>query len=209
MHVGPPDARRLAVLISGRGSNMLAIVEACEKGAIPARVGVVISNEPRAAGLAAAAARGVETAVADHRESSTRVEHDRRVIAECERRGVELICLAGYMRLLSPEFIRRFPARIMNIHPALLPAFPGLHAQRQALEYGVRFSGVTVHFVDEGLDSGPIILQRVVPVEPDDTEETLSERILVQEHAIYPEAISLFFQGRLRIEGRRVRITGR
>jgi len=199
----------LGVLISGRGSNMIAIADACDAGAIPARVGVVISNEEDAPGLAAAARRGLETLVVDHRLSRDREEHDLKVAGELKRRNVDLVCLAGYMRRLSPAFVRSFPGRIMNVHPALLPAFPGLHAQRQALQHGVRITGVTVHFVDDGLDSGPIILQAAVPVEPDDTEETLSARILVLEHRLYPEAIGLYFMDRLRIEGRRVRITGR
>ena len=202
-------SRRLGILISGRGSNMLAIAEACRQGRIPARVALVISNEPEAAGLGSAARLGIETQVIDHRESRDRAAHDRRMATGLRERNVDLVCLAGYMRLLSADFIRAHDGRIMNIHPSLLPAFPGLHAQRQAIESGARVSGVTVHFVDEGLDTGPIILQRAVPVEPDDTEETLSARILEEEHVTYPEAIRLFFQDRLRIEGRRVRITAR
>jgi len=167
-----PDLHgRIGVLISGRGSNMLAIADACDRGDIPARVVLVISNDPSAPGLAAAGARGIPTRVIDHRESRSRKEHDAKMAAALEAERVELVCLAGYMRLLSAEFVRAFAGRIMNIHPALLPAFPGLHAQRQALDYGVRVSGVTVHFVDEGLDSGPVILQATVPVEQDDTEE--------------------------------------
>lgn len=204
----PGPAGVIGVLISGRGSNMLAIADACAAGTIPARVGIVISNEPDAPGLAAAARRGIETLVIDHR-SGPRREHDGRMASALRSAGADLVCLAGYMRLLSPAFITEFPGRIMNIHPALLPSFPGLHAQRQALEYGVRVTGVTVHFVDAGLDSGPIILQTAVPVEPDDTVDTLSARMLVEEHRLYPEAISLFFKDRLRIEGRQVRITGR
>ena len=199
----------IGVLISGRGSNKLSNTDACADGVIDASVGVVISNEPHAAGLAAASARCIETLIVDHRQSGSRAEHDRRMAAALRDRKVDLVCLAGYMRLLSPEFVGEFAGRVMNIHPALLPAFPGLDAQKQALEHGVRVTGVTVHFVDPGLDSGPIILQRAVPVEPDDTVETLSARILIEEHRLYPEAISLFFQDRLRIEGRKVRITGR
>lgn len=198
----------LGILISGRGSNMLAIAQACADGRIAAKVGVVISNEPGAPGLAAARKLGLETMVIDHRESSSRDAHDARLEQELARRGVVLVCLAGYMRLLSPGFIRRRAGRIMNVHPALLPAFPGLDAQRQAVAHGVKLSGVTVHFVDEGLDSGPIILQYAVPVYQDDTESSLSARILKEEHRLYPEAISLYLQDRLRIEGRRVRITG-
>ena len=199
----------IGVLISGRGSNMLSIADACSKGAIPARVGLVISNEPDAPGLAAAAGRGIETLVIDHRKSGSRREHDAAMAGALKAARVKLVCLAGYMRLLSPEFVGAFPGRIMNIHPALLPSFPGLDPQRQALEHGVRLTGVTVHFVDAGLDSGPIIIQGAVPIEPGDTVETLSARILVEEHRLYPEAIRLFFDDRLRIEGRQVRITGR
>ncbi|HET9480488.1 MAG TPA: phosphoribosylglycinamide formyltransferase [Candidatus Polarisedimenticolia bacterium] len=199
----------VGILISGRGSNMLAIADACAAGRIAARVGIVISNEPGAPGLAAARQRGIETLVLDHRESRGRQEYDARLAAALDRHSVDLVCLAGYMRLLSPGFVAERAGRIMNVHPALLPAFPGLHAQRQAVEHGVRLSGATVHFVDAGLDSGPIILQAAVPVEQDDTEETLSARILVEEHRLYPEAIRLHFEHRLRIEGRRVRILGR
>ena len=188
---------------------MVAIADACAQGKIPARVGVVISNEPSAAGLAAAASRGIETLVIDHRVSRGREEHDMKMATALRQRGVGLVCLAGYMRLLSGSFVRGFAGRIMNIHPALLPSFPGLHAQRQALAYGVKLSGVTVHFVDEGLDSGPIIAQAAIGVEPDDTEETLARKILKEEHRLYPEAIGLFFNNRLRIEGRTVHITGR
>lgn len=209
MQVENVNDSRLAILVSGRGSNMLAIAQACENGTLAARIDLVISNVPDAPALPVAAAHGIETLVLEPGQSPDRESHDRRMASACAQRGVGLVCLAGYMRLLSPAFISRFPGRIMNIHPALLPAFPGLHAQRQAVEYGVRVSGVTVHFVDEQLDAGPIILQRMVLVEPEDTEETLAARLLTQEHAIYPEAIKLFFQGRLRIEGRRVRITGR
>lgn len=205
-----PDASPsgIGILISGRGSNMLAIAEACRDGSIAAGVRLVLSNTPAAAGLERAAALGIETMVLHHKQSRSREEHDGKVAAALKARGVSLVCLAGYMRLLSPAFIRAFPSSIMNIHPSLLPAFPGLHAQRQALEAGVRFSGATVHFVDEGLDSGPIILQAAVPVLQHDSEDSLSERILEQEHRLYPEAVRLFFEGRLHIEGRKVRITG-
>lgn len=207
---GAPDAagNRIGILISGRGSNMLSIAEACRDGRIPARVALVLSNRRDAPGLERAAAMGIETLVLGHRESASREEHDRKMAAALQERGVRLVCLAGYMRLLSAGFIREFRGRIMNIHPGLLPAFPGLHAQRQAVEYGVRWAGATVHFVDEGLDTGPIILQATVPVEDDDTEESLSGKILAEEHRIYPEAVRLFFEERLRIEGRKVRITG-
>ena len=198
----------IGILISGRGSNMLAIAEAARAGRIPAVVRVVISTVAGAPGLERAAGLGVETLVINHKESKSREEHDMKVVAAMRERGVDLVCLAGYMRLLSSAFIREFKGRIMNIHPALLPAFPGLHAQKQAVDYGVRVSGVTVHFVDEGLDTGPIIIQKVVPVQTDDTEETLAERILAEEHRAYPEAVRLFFEGRLSIEGRKVRIAG-
>jgi phosphoribosylglycinamide formyltransferase-1 len=187
---------------------MLALAAASREGRIPARIAVVISNVPDAPGLEKAAALGIETLVVNQKESRTREEHDRRVVDALRSRQVSLVCLAGYMRLLSPVFIREFKGRILNIHPGLLPAFPGLHSQRQAVEYGVRWSGATVHFVDEGLDTGPLILQAVVPVERDDTEETLAGRILPEEHRIYVEAVRLFFEGRLSIEGRTVRITG-
>ena len=197
---------RIGILISGRGSNMEAIVRAAEAGRIPAVVAVVVSNEPAAEGLERAAAHGIETLVLDHRQSSGREDHDRRLVAALEERRVDLVCLAGYMRLLSDRFLRAFAGRVLNVHPALLPAFPGLDVQRKALEYGVRFSGATVHFVDSGVDTGPIVLQGVVPVEPDDTPATLAERILAEEHRLYPEAVRLFFEDRLRVEGRRVRI---
>jgi phosphoribosylglycinamide formyltransferase-1 len=204
----PDQPNRIGILISGRGSNMLALAAASREGRIPARIAVVISNVPGAPGLEKAAALGIETLVINQKESRTREEHDRRVVDALRSRQVSLVCLAGYMRLLSPAFIREFKGRILNIHPGLLPAFPGLHSQRQAVEYGVRWSGATVHFVDEGLDTGPLILQAVVPVEQDDTEETLAGRILPEEHRIYVEAVRLFFEGRLSIEGRTVRITG-
>ncbi len=197
---------RIGILISGRGSNMLSIASACREGKIPASVAIVISNRPGAPGLEKAASMGIETLVIDSKGSRSREEHDSKVVAELEARGVTLVCLAGYMKLLSPAIIKKFRGRIMNVHPGLLPAFPGLHAQRQAVEYGVRWSGATVHLVDEGLDTGPIILQATVPVHQEDTEETLAGRILAEEHRIYPDAVRLYFEGRLSIEGRRVRI---
>lgn len=195
--------KRLGILISGRGSNMLALVEAAERGQINAEVAVVISNVETAAGLEKARAHGIDAIVIPHR-GLDRQEHERLVVAELKRRQVDWVCLAGYMRLLSPYFISEFPQRILNIHPSLLPAFPGLDAQRQALEHGVKYSGCTVHFVDETLDQGPIIKQAVVPVYDDDTVETLSARILEQEHRIYAEAVQLVLSGNYRIEGRRV-----
>jgi phosphoribosylglycinamide formyltransferase-1 len=182
---------------------MEALLDAIDDGRVPARAGLVVSNVETARGLERARERGVETVVLDHR-GRTREEHDARVLAELERHGVGLVCLAGYMRLLSPLFVRTYRNRVINIHPSLLPAFPGLHAQRQAIEYGAKVSGCTVHFVDEELDHGPIILQHTVPVAPDDTEETLSARILAEEHRAYPEAVRLVVSGLVRVEGRRV-----
>lgn len=193
----------IGILISGRGSNMLAILDAIESGRIEARVGCVISNVVDAPGLARAQARGIDAIALDHR-GFTREAHDRRMHAELVERDVDLVCLAGYMRLLSPYFIRSYPNRILNIHPSLLPAFPGLGAQRQALDYGVKVAGCTVHVVDEELDHGPIVLQRTVEVHDEDTEASLSARILVEEHAAYPEAVALFAAGRVRVVGRSV-----
>jgi phosphoribosylglycinamide formyltransferase-1 len=183
--------RRIAVLISGRGSNMLALIDAVRDGIIPnARIVVVISDKVDASGLALAEERGIE-AFAIERRGRNREEHEKEIIAALHERRVDLVCLAGYMRLLSPCFVEAFRMRILNIHPSLLPAFPGLDAQRQALEHGVETSGCTVHFVDETLDGGPIIAQRTVPVIEGDTEETLSARILEQEHKLYPEAVAM------------------
>jgi phosphoribosylglycinamide formyltransferase-1 len=198
---------KIGVLISGRGSNMVALVEAVQNGRIQdSEVAVVISDNPNAAGLQKARERGVETVVVERR-GRKRAEHDAEIIAELKKQNVVLICLAGYMRLLSPTFIEEFRGRIVNIHPSLLPAFPGLDAQRQALEYGVKFSGCTVHFVNEGLDSGAIIAQRAVPVLDDDTEEILTNRILAEEHALYVEAVAQIVQYKFEIIGRRVVFT--
>lgn len=186
---------------------MVALVEAVQSGAIPAsRVSIVISDKPDAAGLVRAAERGVETLVIE-RGGRKRAEHDAEIISALKQHGVELVCLAGYMRLLSPEFIRAFPDRIINIHPSLLPAFPGLNVQQAAIDHGVKVSGCTVHFVDEDLDAGPIILQCAVEVKDDDTAETLSARILEQEHGAYVEAVRRVVSGRLRIDGRRTVLT--
>ena len=196
--------KRLGILISGRGSNMLALAEAVRDGRIPgSEIALVISNVATAAGVERARSLGIETVVLDH-HGQTREEHDRAMAAELRRCGVDLICLAGYMRLLSPWFVREFEGCILNVHPSLLPSFPGLDAQREALEYGVKFTGCTVHLVDEHLDQGPIIRQAVVPVEEGDTVETLAARILAEEHRIYPESVALIMGGRYRIEGRRV-----
>jgi len=183
--------KRIAILISGRGSNMLALSDAVNEGKIPnAEIAIVISDKADARGLQLAQERGIETRVVERRGRS-REEHEREIISILRERQVDLVCLAGYMRLLSRCFVEAFRGRILNIHPSLLPAFPGLDAQRQALEHGVKLSGCTVHFVDETLDGGPIIVQRAVPVMEGDTVETLSARILEQEHRLYPEAVRL------------------
>ena len=186
---------KLGILISGRGSNMVALVNAVNSGEIPdSDVAVVVSDKPNAAGLAKAKERGVETIVIERRGRS-REEHDAEIIAELRKRSVELVCLAGYMRLLSKDFIHAFENRIINIHPSLLPSFPGLNVQQQAIDHGVRISGCTVHFVNEDLDAGPIILQRAVEVKDDDTAETLAARILEQEHGAYVEAVKRIVLG--------------
>lgn len=195
---------RLGVLLSGRGSNFLAIHRAIERGELPAEIAVVVSNRADAAGLAAARECGLATAAFPHREESGRRAHERKVTAALEEARVEWVCLAGYMRLLSPAFVARFRHRMVNVHPSLLPAFPGLGAQRQALEYGVRVSGCTVHLVDEGLDSGAIVVQRAVPVADGDTPESLAARILEQEHLAYPEALRRLLTEPWRIVGRRL-----
>jgi len=196
-------SRRLGILISGRGSNLLAIAEAIARKDFSAEIAVVISNRTDAPGIAAARERGLH-AIALASKGLEREAYDRQLIAELRKSQVDLVCLAGYMRILSGHFIREFRQRILNIHPSLLPAFPGLDAQHQAWEHGVKFSGCTAHFVEEGLDSGPIISQSVVPVLADDTAESLSDRILKEEHRIYPEAIDLVLSGQYRIDGRRV-----
>jgi phosphoribosylglycinamide formyltransferase 1 len=197
----------VGILISGRGSNMVALADAVAEGRVTgARVRLVLSDQAGAAGLGLARERGIE-ALAVERRGRTREEHEREVVAALRERGVELVCLAGYMRLLSPRFLEAFRGRVLNIHPSLLPAFPGLDAQRQAIEHGVRLSGCTVHFVDETLDGGPIITQRAVPVLDSDTPETLSARILDEEHQAYPEALALVCSGRYEVVGRRVRPT--
>ena len=196
--------KKLGILISGRGSNMVALADAVRAVRIPeTEIALVISNIETAGGLAKAQERGIPTVVLNHR-GKTREEHDRAMAAELRKHEVDLICLAGYMRLLSSWFIREFPQRILNIHPSLLPAFTGLNAQEQAVEYGVKFSGCTVHFVDEELDHGAIIKQAVVPVFSQDDEHALSARILAEEHKIYAEAVALVLSGKYHIEGRRV-----
>lgn len=196
--------KRIGVLLSGRGSNFEALAESVAAGRIPnAEIALVLSNREGAAGIERANARGIATRVIPSK-GLQREEHDRQVVAALQEKGVELVCLAGYMRLLSPLFVRAFPGKILNVHPSLLPAFPGLEAQRQALEHGVKVSGCTVHFVDENLDAGPIVLQATVAIRDDDTAETLSERILREEHRIYSEAVKIVLGGNFRIEGRRV-----
>jgi phosphoribosylglycinamide formyltransferase-1 len=194
----------VGVLASGRGSNLQAILDACARPGFPARVVVVISDRERAPALERARAAGVEALWVNPKDFGDREAFDLALVRELESRGVGLVCHAGFMRILSPAYVRAFVGRALNVHPSLLPAFPGLHAQRQALDHGAKVAGATVHFVDEGVDTGPIVLQAAVPVEAGDTEDTLAARILAQEHRLYPEAVRLFARGRLRIEGRRV-----
>jgi len=196
----------LGVLASGRGSNLQAILVACARPGFPARVVVVVSDRERAQALDRARAAGVEARFVNPKDFSDREAYDLALVRELEARRAGLVCLAGFMRILTAGFVRAYAGRILNVHPSLLPAFPGLAAQRQALEYGVKLAGATVHVVDEGVDTGPVVLQSSVPVHPDDTEESLSARILVEEHRLYPEAIRLFAEGRLTISGRRVTI---
>ena len=195
--------KRLAILLSGRGSNFEAIANSIRQGRLPASIEVVVSNLASAPGLEKARRRGLTTLVIPSR-GVPREDYDRSLVYELRRHRVDLVCLAGFMRILSPLFVRSFRNRILNIHPSLLPAFPGLHPQRQALEYGVRFSGCTVHLVDEGVDSGPILLQATVPVLESDNEESLAARILAEEHRLYPQAIGMLVRGEVRLEGRRV-----
>ena len=198
----------IGVLISGRGSNLQALIDAQQRGELgEGRIGVVFSNVEEAPGLARARTAGIPVAFRDHR-GRTREAFDADVVAILKSHGVELVCLAGYMRLLSPAFLRAFPGRILNVHPALLPAFPGVKAQRQALEHGVKVSGATVHLVDEKLDAGPIVAQEAVAVLPGDTEDTLSARILEAEHRIYPRAVRAMLEGRVTVAGRRARVEG-
>jgi phosphoribosylglycinamide formyltransferase 1 len=196
--------KRIGVLLSGRGSNFEAIADSIAAARIPnAEIAIVVSNREGAPGLDRAKSRGIPTRAIPSK-GLEREAYDRQVVAVLNEHNVDLVCLAGYMRLLSPYFVAAFPNRILNIHPSLLPSFPGLESQRQALEYGVKFAGCTVHFVDENLDAGPIVLQSVVPVTDDDTEETLSARILQEEHRIYSQAVRIILEGRYKIAGRRV-----
>jgi phosphoribosylglycinamide formyltransferase-1 len=198
--------KHLGVLLSGRGSNFEALAESVAAGRIPdAEIAIALSNREDARGIEKARAFGIEARVISSK-GLEREAYDKLVIAALQEKRVDLVCLAGYMRLLSPQFVAAFRNRILNIHPSLLPAFPGLEAQRQALEHGAKFSGCTVHFVDENLDAGPIVLQSCVPIEDSDTPETLAERILREEHRIYTEAVRIVLEGRYRIEGRRVLI---
>jgi phosphoribosylglycinamide formyltransferase-1 len=196
--------KRIGVLLSGRGSNFEALADSVAAGRIPnAEIALVLSNREGAGGIEKARARGIETCAIPSK-GLEREAYDKLAVAALREKNVDLVCLAGYMRLLSPYFVAAFPNRILNIHPSLLPSFPGLESQRQALEHGAKFSGCTVHFVDENLDAGPIVMQAVVPIEDADTPDTLSERILREEHRIYSEAVRIVLEGRYRIEGRRV-----
>ena len=199
-----PETKNIGILLSGRGSNFVAIADNIDAGRIPgARIAVVISNRPEAPGIEIARQRGLDARVIPAK-GKQREEHDREVVAVLKEKNVELVCLAGYMRLLSAWFVQQFPNRVLNIHPALLPSFPGLEGQKQAFEYGVKISGCTVHFVDEQLDHGAIVVQRPVPVYDSDDEHTLADRILEQEHIAYSEAIRIVFEGNYEIIGRRV-----
>ena len=198
---------KLGVLVSGRGSNLQAIIDNIEKGLLPAGIAVVISDQPDAYSLERARKHNIPAVPLSAKGyQGKREEYDALLVKELQKHHVELVCLAGFMRIITPTLIKAFPNRILNIHPALLPAFPGLHVQKAALEHGVKFSGCTVHFVDEDMDTGPIIIQAVVPVLDNDTEDSLSERILTQEHKIYSRAIQLYAEGRLKIAGRRVMV---
>lgn len=197
------SSRRIGVLISGRGSNLQAIIDSIADGRLDATIAVVISNKAQAAGLRRAAQAGIETLHLDHKQYGSREAFDLAVVDELKRRQVDLVCLAGFMRLLSAAFVNAFPNRILNIHPSLLPSFPGLDGQTQAWEYGVKVSGATVHIVTPELDAGPIVRQAVVAVKDTDTPEILAARILIEEHKIYPEAIGLMLDGGWRVEGRR------
>lgn len=194
----------LGVLCSGRGSNLQSIMDAIDKGQIKAPIGVVIANKPDAKALERAENAGITAVCIDHKKCTSQQDFEEKLVAVLREHGVTLVILAGFMRILSPYFVREFSGRIMNIHPSLLPSFGGAHAHRDVLAYGVKVSGCTIHFVDEGMDSGPIILQRTVPVLDDDDEDTLAARVLEQEHIAYPRAIELFLNGALKVEGRKV-----
>ncbi len=196
----------IGVLVSGSGSNLQSIIDRIEEGKLDAVIKVVISNIPGVYALERAKKHGIPVEVIEHKSYPDRESFDRAMVEILRSHGVELVVMAGFMRVLTPYFLRSFPMKIMNIHPALLPAFPGIHVQKKAVEYGVKFSGCTVHFADEGVDTGPIIIQAVVPVLDNDTEESLAARILKEEHRIYPRAIALYAAGRLRISGRKVAV---
>ncbi len=195
---------RIGVQASGGGTNLQAIIDRCQDGSLAAEIAVVITNNPGAGALDRARKSGIKTLCINHRDFSQREDFDNAVVNALQERKVDLVVLAGFMRIITQTFIDAFPERIINIHPALLPAFPGLHVQQQAIDYGARFSGCTVHFIDGGVDTGPIIMQAVVPILPDDTADTLAARILEQEHQAYPRAIQLIAEGRLRVDGRLV-----
>ena len=197
---------RIGAIASGGGTNLQAIIDRCADGSLQAEIVLVISNNPDAGALNRAERAGIPTLCIDHRHYSDREDFDQQIVAALKTAGADTIVLAGFMRIVTDTILNAFPQRVLNIHPALLPAFPGLHVQRKALEYGARFAGCTVHFVDSGVDTGPIIAQAVVPVLDDDTEQTLSARILIEEHRLYPHAIQLLAEDRLKIDGRRVRI---
>lgn len=198
--------RKVGVLVSGRGSNLQAVMDRIADGYLPLEIAVVISDKPDAYALERAAQAGIKTVAVERKGCASKDEFEAKIQQALVDAGCELVVLAGFMRILSGSFVSQWPHKIINIHPALLPSFPGLHGQGQAVEYGVKFSGCTVHFVDEGTDSGPIILQKVVPVLDDDTEDTLSERILVQEHIAMPEALKLWAEDKLQINGRKVKV---
>lgn len=200
----PRKKGKIAVFLSGRGSNFRAIHDVILEGKINGEIDLVFSNKKEALGLRLAQERNLNTYYLKPKDFSSKEEYDQAIMEEVKKREIDLICLAGYMKILTPYFCQQFLYRIMNIHPALLPAFPGLHVQKKALEWGVKYSGATVHFATPDVDMGPIILQAVVPVYQDDTEESLSKRILKEEHKIYPEAVKLYFEGRLEVKGRRV-----
>jgi phosphoribosylglycinamide formyltransferase 1 len=196
----------IAVFISGSGSNLQSIIDNVEAGRVKAKIALVLSNDPEAFGLERARKHGIPTAVVNHKDYKTRHDFEEAVISVLNKLPIDLICLAGFMRVLTPDFLKRYPKKIINIHPALLPSFAGSHGQRDAHEYGVKFSGCTIHFVDDGVDTGPIIMQAIVPVLPNDDVKDLQQRILVQEHKIYPQVIQYFAEGRIRVEGRKVTV---
>jgi phosphoribosylglycinamide formyltransferase-1 len=200
------DLLKLGILISGNGSNLQSIIDYIEKGSLKATIKIVISNNPDAYGLTRAKKHGIPVVILKNGDFINKEDFDLELINILKNNSVDLVILAGFMRVLTPTFLKAFPQKIMNIHPALLPSFPGIHGQKQALEYGVKLSGCTVHFVDEGVDTGPIIIQSAVQVFDDDTEEALAARILKEEHRIYPQAIQFFAEGKIEIKGRKVRI---